>query len=76
MTSSPYNLYIDEAVQKTFIEVNKSGLKAAAATFIGVKDSAELPIEEPLRLTFDRPFLYAICMPDGTPLFIGKQVEI
>ena len=47
------------------------------ATVIATKDATdEMPIEKPLKLSFDRPFLYAICMPNGEPLFIGKQVSM
>ena len=77
MTSNPRGLRIGDALQKTRIRVTKTGLTAAAATVIATKDATdEMPIEKPLKLSFDRPFLYVICMPNGEPLFIGKQVSM
>jgi serpin B len=50
------DLVLSEAVQKTFIEVDEQGTEAAAATGIGLAESAG-PSEF---VTFDRPFLFAV----------------
>ena len=73
MTGTEDNqVYVDDVLHKTHIEVDKDGTKAAAATaVIGKASSALLPstIKE---VYLDRPFVYAIVdMETGIPLFIG-----
>ncbi|HEX6925766.1 MAG TPA: serpin family protein [Longimicrobiaceae bacterium] len=64
-------LYIDEVLQKSFVDVNEQGTEAAAATSVGVKiGSAPAPIR------VDRPFGFAIRERfSGTILFIGKVTD-
>ena len=52
------NLYIDEVVHKTFIEVNEEGTEAAAATSVAVGVKSIGP--PPMSFTVDRPFFFAI----------------
>lgn len=73
--SEKSDLFIGTAIQKSKIEVNRYGLKAAAATYVGVKLAA-MPPQEVVKLQFNRPFIYAVCMPDGLPLFVGKQITV
>ncbi len=63
---------ISEVIQKTFLDIDEEGTKAAAATEIGMKCYAAAP--EPINhiVTLDRPFLYMIIdETTQTPLFIG-----
>lgn len=63
-------LYIDNVLHKTFIEVGEKGTRAGAVTAV-IMDAEGIP-EEPLRLTFDRPFIYMIVEDaTDTPIFIG-----
>ena len=48
---------------------DEEGVEAAAYTDVGYAGSAE-PIRE-VDFTLDRPFMFVITSPDGTPLFVG-----
>lgn len=74
MTGKP-DLYITDVVHKAFVDVNEEGTEAAAATgvVVGLKS---LPLEEPVKVMIDRPFLFLIRNVDtGTILFLGRVVE-
>ncbi len=66
------NLYIDQVLHKTFIEVGQYETRAAAVTGI-MFAATSMPIEEEYREVYlNRPFIYAIVeVETGTPLFIG-----
>ena len=69
---------ISDVIHKTFIEVNREGTKAAAVTAIEMADAmcAE-PIDEPIHITLDRPFVYAIVdNATGLPVFLGTMNTI
>lgn len=55
------NLFIDDAIHKTAIDLNENGTKAAAVTYFGLRDSA-IAIEdyEMVKINFDKPFVYMI----------------
>ncbi len=56
-----YPLYVSEVLHDSKIEFSEKGVKAAAATVIVLKDSAmHMPEEEPLKITFNKPFIYVI----------------
>ena len=60
------DMYIAAAVQKSFISVSEKGTEAGAATAVsmGIKSM-------PRKVSFDRPFWFAIVDEQGVPLFIG-----
>lgn len=65
-------LFIDEVIQKTFVDVNEEGTEAAAVTSVGVMQTS---IPAPVRV--DRPFIFAIREKlSGTILFVGKIVKL
>jgi len=69
-SSTRGNLFINNILHKTYIKVAEKGTKAGAATVIEVADS-DAPME-PLILTFDRPFIFAIIEKEsGMPIFLG-----
>jgi len=72
-------LYISKAAQKTCIEVDEKGTRAAAATSVMMVALSEGPYsEEIVEIYLERPFVYAIVdMQTNLPLFIGtvKSVE-
>ena len=76
-TCSGQNLYVDEILHKTYIDVNREGTRAAAVTGVMVRTTALNP--EPVReytVRLDRPFLYAIIdVYTGTPVFLGTMMR-
>ncbi|MBO5737299.1 MAG: serpin family protein [Clostridia bacterium] len=69
-------LWCDTVKQKAMIELDRNGTKAAAVTWAGMKVMSAAPAE-PLYITLDRPFVYAII--DNThklPIFIGAVTNL
>ena len=66
-------LYISEAVQKTFVEVNEEGTEAAAVSGIAMRPTfVQRPTAPPFTMIVDRPFYVAIRENQtGTILFHG-----
>ncbi len=54
------NFYVDSALQKTAIEVDKNGIKAAAVTMIAGKTNSVPAPREKIEIWLDRPFAYLI----------------
>ena len=68
------DLFISQAIQKAFIEVNEEGTKAAAVTEVAVMLGAAPP--PPITFRADHPFLYFIRdNKTGTILFMGRVVD-
>lgn len=67
------NLAISTVLQKTFIDVNETGTKAAAVTAVGESGSTATSNEPEVReVILDRPFVYFIIDNMAlTPLFAG-----
>ncbi len=66
------DLHISDVLHKATINVDEQGTEAAAATavIVGVTSA---PIEEPISLIVDRPFLFFIRHnPSGSILFMGR----
>ena len=71
-TKQDGNLYIDLVRQKANIRLDEEGTEAAAATEVAMVEATSLDIEQPVNVTFDKPFLYMIMdMDNQIPLFIG-----
>ncbi len=67
------NLYIDEVMHKTFIEVNEEGTEAAAATSIGMGFTS-VPTYTDMKV--NRPFIFVIReRASKALLFMGKVVD-
>jgi serpin B len=75
MSADP--LFISEALQKTFVEVNEEGTEAAAATLFAAESIG--PRERPFEMIVDRPFVIVIHHSDriigGSILFMGVVFE-
>ena len=69
------NVYVDDVLQKTFIEVDENGTEAAAATAVIMNEATSIgpSMEEIKEFKADRPFIYFI-RDDVTyeVLFIGE----
>lgn len=65
-------LFLDWVFQKVKIEVNEEGTEAAAVTEAAAAAGAAMPVEEPVNLFLDSPFVYAVLdLESGAPLFLG-----
>lgn len=70
------DLWVDQAVHKTFLRVDQNGTEAAAATGISVAEGAALAMERKT-VVFNRPFLFAVMdLKTRTPLFLGVLQKI
>ena len=66
------NIFCSEVRQKTFIEVNSDGTRAAAATIAIMMDEGMDIVIDAETVILDRPFLYAIVdNATGLPMFLG-----
>lgn len=65
------SLYVSGVVQKTFLELDRSGTRAAAVTAASMATKGAAPVFEK-EVILDRPFVYMIVdAAFGLPLFIG-----
>ena len=73
-TSTGGNISIGRVLHKTYLSVDETGTKAAAATVVEMKDEA---IAEPgKQVILDRPFVYMIVDTEtNLPLFIGTMLD-
>ncbi len=68
--------YISDVIHKTFIEVDRNGTKAAAATAVVVEDACVEPVVV-REVICNRPYAYAIVdMETGLPVFLGTVEDI
>jgi serpin B len=66
-------LHIAFVLHQTFVAVDEDGTEAAAATAVGMADSAVLRSHD---LVLDRPFLFVVHdTAHGTPLFAGRVAD-
>ena len=70
---SPYDVWIGNVLHKTHIEVDSVGTRAAAVTVIEMdRCMAVAPVEDPVKVILDRPFIYGIIDNEtGLPVFLG-----
>jgi serpin B len=74
MTGSK-DLFISDVLHKAFVSVDEEGTEAAAATAEVVKLVAK-PVESPVAVTIDHPFLFLIRdIETGAILFVGRVVD-
>ena len=67
------NIYISRVIQKTHIDLDNSGTRAAAVTAVIMEPECAAPDNiKYYRVELDRPFVYAIVDTEaGLPIFIG-----
>lgn len=70
-------LYVSSVRHRTYLALDESGTKAAAATSVEVNATADEPMEDVKYVTLDRPFLYMIVDTHACiPLFMGTVTEL
>jgi serpin B len=52
-------LFVSEVLHKAFVSVDEAGTEAAAATAV-IVGTTSAPVEEPIVLRFDRPFVFLV----------------
>jgi len=67
--SGKRDLFISAILHKAVVDVYEEGTEAAAAMVMRCLCFKETP-----RMVVNRPFIFAICLNDGTPIFIGQMV--
>lgn len=68
------NLYVSKAVHKTHIELNESGTKASAVTYLQIDENASIDEDKAkiINIEFNKPFIYIIKEKDSNNIwFIG-----
>ncbi len=74
MTGEP-NIVLSHVIHQAFVAVDEQGTEAAAATAI-IGEVTSAPIDEPVIVRADRPFIFAIRDVDtGTVLFLGRVTD-
>jgi serpin B len=70
-------LHISAVVHKAYIDVDEQGTEAAAATAVVIRPLAAMrPVEPPVTMVVDHPFLFAITdRTTGLPLFLGQVTD-
>lgn len=70
------NIYMDEVLHKTHIEVDRNGTKAAAITIIGMTGGS-MSLDEIYEVRLDRPFVYMIVDNETElPIFMGTMLNM
>ena len=65
-----FGLFVSSYKQTTYLEIDKTGIKAASVTSIGMK-ATSAPTTPDTIIEFNRPFLFLITDGQNLPLFIG-----
>lgn len=76
-TCTKGDLKLSKVIQKTYLRVDEEGTEAAAVTGAVMEATSAWEPEEPIELTFDRPFL--CCLWNGQisqPLFLTEVNEL
>lgn len=74
--SETSDFFVNEALHKANIDFTEKGIKAAAVTVIGIKDTASIREEEPEEIKFDKPFMYIVRdKKTGEIWFVGTMYE-
>jgi serpin B len=75
MADTDDDLYISAVIHKAFVKVDETGTEAAAATAV-VVGVTSAPMEPPLDIRVDHPFIYAIYDLDSRSiLFLGRVLN-
>jgi serpin B len=68
-------LYISAVIHQANIDVDEKGTEAAAATAV-VMGTTSVPVEAPVTMRVDRPFIFLLRdVPTGAVVFMGRVVD-
>lgn len=66
---------LDEVLQKTRVQVDEDGTRAASATAVSIKCMAMLDPEPPVEMTVDRPFAFLIVDAQSNAICFAGVIE-
>jgi serpin B len=70
-----HELFISDVLHKAFVAVDEAGTEAAAATAV-VVGTTSMPVEPPVEVTIDRPFIFLIRdIETGAIIFVGRVLN-
>ena len=70
------NLYVKDVLQKATLEMDETGVEAAAATAVIVDEDSGISLTPPEVMNVDRPYLVSIVdLPTGALLFLGHITD-
>lgn len=64
-------VFVGQAIQKTYIKVDEKGAEASAATGIAIPTGSPMQPEKKIVFNANRPFAYAIVDMNNIPFFMG-----
>ena len=70
LTEDRDDIAVDEILHSARVKIDEDGCEAAAFTAVMAMGTSAF-LDEPIRFTLDRPFLFVINGAGGTPLFVG-----
>ena len=70
LTEAGNHFCLNRATHAAMVEVDEQGVTGAAYTMLAMAGAA-MQMDEPLDITFDRPFLFLVVAEDGSLLFSG-----
>ena len=70
LTEDRDDIAVDEILHSARVKIDEEGCEAAAFTAIMAMGTSAF-LDEPIRFTLDRPFIFVINGVGGTPLFVG-----
>lgn len=74
--SNTIDLYVNEIIHKTHIELSENGTKASAATLIMMNKSTAMETKEKIEMNFNQPFIYFIKEKNNNNIwFMGTVYE-
>ena len=72
--SDAKGLFVSQVLQKTHFEFSEEGVKAAAASSIGMKKNSAPSTVSNKEIVFDKPFIYGVYdVSTSLPIFIGSM---
>lgn len=77
LEEADYNIYIDDVIHKTCIELTEYGTRASAVTAVELAANVSVDMEKPKKVYFNRPFLYMIYDRENKlPVFMGTVIDL
>ena len=67
------SMFVDQIIQKTFIQVDEQGTEAAAVTAVVLKECCVAEPKE-IRVNCNRPFWFILAL-EGAPIFVSSIIE-